>query len=206
MHPDHAESLFHNIAAEQNRSLYNYMFYGPFTDVESFRMHVASFAASKDTQFYTIEDIKTGDLVGQISHLRIVPEHGVIEIGHIIFGPSLQRTIGATEAFYLLARKAFDEGYRRLEWKCDNANEASKRAALRYGHTFEGVFRQHMVIKGRNRDSAWFSIVDREWPRRREATERWMDESNFDENGRQKKDLAAFQREVDEEAKDPAAT
>lgn len=114
----------------------------------------------------------------------------------MLFGPSLQRTVGATEAFYLLARKAFDGGYRRLEWKCDNLNDASKRAAVRLGHTFEGVFRQHMIIKDKNRDSAWFSILDKEWPLRKEAFEKWIDASNFTEDGKQKKDLATMQKEI----------
>jgi RimJ/RimL family protein N-acetyltransferase len=122
--------------------------------------------------------------------MRIVPEHGVIEIGHIWFAPALQHTRRATEAIYLMARHAFDDlGYRRLEWKCDSLNEPSRRAAERFGFVYEGVFRQHMVVKGRNRDTAWFSIVDGEWPTVRAAFEAWLARENFDAEGRQRKSL-----------------
>jgi len=124
--------------------------------------------------------------------LRMAPEHGVIEIGHIWFAPALQRTRQATEAIYLMARHAFDDlGNRRLEWKCDALNEPSRRAAQRFGFTFEGVFRQHMVVKGRNRDSAWFSILDGEWPRIRAAFEAWLAPENFDADGRQRQSLSS---------------
>ena len=124
--------------------------------------------------------------------MRMEPAHGVIEIGNILWGPAIARTRVATEAFFLAARHAFDElGYRRFEWKCNDRNEPSKAAAARFGFTFEGVFRQHMVVKGVNRDTAWFSIIDREWPQIRAAFERWLDPSNFDAAGRQKAQLAA---------------
>jgi RimJ/RimL family protein N-acetyltransferase len=113
-----------------------------------------------------------------------------------MYSPMLQKTVAATELQYLLAGKAFKDGYRRLEWKCDSNNLASKRAAIRLGYTFEGVFRKHMIVKGRNRDSAWFSITDNEWPSRKEALEKWMDEANFDEDGRQKKDLMTLRQEL----------
>jgi RimJ/RimL family protein N-acetyltransferase len=122
--------------------------------------------------------------------MRIVTEHGVIEIGHIWFAPILQRTRQATEAIYLLARHAFDDlGYRRFEWKCDSLNEPSRRAAERFGFIYEGVFRQHMVVKGRNRDTAWFSIVDGAWPAVRAGFEAWLAPENFDEEGRQRRSL-----------------
>jgi hypothetical protein len=124
------------------------------------------------------------------SYLRITPEHGVIEIGDIWFGPAYQRSRQATEAIFLLARHALDElGYRRLEWKCDALNERSRRAAERFGFSLEGVFRQHMVIKGRNRDTAWFAILDHEWPAIRAGFERWLASSNFDDEGRQRRSL-----------------
>jgi len=127
---------------------------------------------------------------GVASYLRIKPQYGVIEIGHIWFGAALQRTRAATEAIYLLAVNAFDAlDYRRLEWRCDSLNERSRRAAERFGFTFEGVLRQHMVAKGRNRDTATFSITDKEWPERRERFERWLDDANFDEAGRQRLSL-----------------
>jgi RimJ/RimL family protein N-acetyltransferase len=128
----------------------------------------------------------TGIPVGQASYLRIEPRHRVIEVGNIIFTPALQRSSGATEAMYLMARHAFEDlGYRRYEWKCNALNQPSRRAALRLGFHFEGVFRQHMIIKGRNRDTAWFSMMDSEWPLRRANFERWLAPSNFDSDGGQ---------------------
>lgn len=197
MQPDHADRLFKSVGGVEHAALYDYLFYGPFPEIEGFREHIAKFAKSKDPQFYSIEDVKTGDLVGQMSYLRIDAQHRVIEIGHIMYGPALQRTVGATEAFYLLAKHAFDEGYRRLEWKCDSNNKPSWRAALRHGHTFEGIFRQHMIIKQKNRDSVWFSILDQEWPHRMKAFELWLDPANFDENGRQRRDLTVLREGID---------
>src|ERR1700733_11500370 len=132
-------------------------------------------ARSTDPLFFAIVDNATGVPVGQASYLRIEPRHRVIEVGNIMFTPSLQRSCGATEAMYLMARHAFEDlGYRRYEWKCNALNEPSRRAALRLGFVFEGVFRQHMIIKGRNRDTAWFSMLDSEWPRRRASFEQWL--------------------------------
>jgi RimJ/RimL family protein N-acetyltransferase len=125
--------------------------------------------------------------------LRIEPAHRSIEVGWILYAPALQRTVGATEAMYLLAKHAFEDlGYRRYEWKCDALNAPSRRAALRLGFTFEGIFRQHMIVKGRNRDSAWFSLLDTEWPARRDAFERWLDPANFDAQGRQRVALSTL--------------
>ena len=145
-----------------------------------------------DPYFYAVVDGASGRASGVVSFLRVAPEHGVIEIGHVWFGGPLQRTPQATEAIFLLARHAFEVlGYRRLEWKCDAANARSKAAALRFGFTAEGVFRQHMVIKGRNRDTAWFSIVDGEWPTVGAAFRAWLAPENFDADGRQRAALAA---------------
>jgi RimJ/RimL family protein N-acetyltransferase len=142
---------------------------------------------SSDYVFSAVVDRAAGEAAGRQALMRIVPEHGVIEIGNILWGPAIARTRVSTEAFYLAARYVFDElGYRRFEWKCNDRNEPSKAAALRFGFTFEGVFRQHMVVKGKSRDSAWFSIIDGEWPPIRTAFERWLDPSNFDSAGRQK--------------------
>jgi RimJ/RimL family protein N-acetyltransferase len=127
------------------------------------------------------------------SLMRITPEHGVIEIGHIWLAPHLQHTREATDALFVLMRHVMDElGYRRLEWKCDALNAASRRAALRLGFTFEGIFRQHMVVKGRNRDTAWYAILDKDWPRLRPAFQAWLSDDNCDAQGRQRKPLAAF--------------
>ena len=129
---------------------------------------------------------ESGTLEGMVSYMRARPEHGSVEIGCVAFGHRLQRTAAATEAVYLMAKHAFDDlGYRRFEWKCDNTNEASKRAALRFGFTYEGLFRQDMVRKGANRDTAWFSIIDKEWPKVRTGFERWLDPANFSATGLQ---------------------
>ncbi|HEY8501276.1 MAG TPA: GNAT family protein, partial [Solirubrobacterales bacterium] len=136
-----------------------------------------------------------GSPLGRAAYMRIEPQHGVIEIGAILLAPELQRTTGATEAIYLLARHAFDElGYRRFEWKCDSQNAASRRAAERFGFTYEGTFRQHMVIKDRNRDTAWFAITDDEWPRIKAGFETWLAPENFDADGVQQQPLGALTR------------
>jgi RimJ/RimL family protein N-acetyltransferase len=171
--------------------LWTYLGYGPFADEAAMRAHLAAQAASRDPLFLAVVDEATGRARGVVSYLRMEPEHGVIEIGHIWFGAELQRTPQATETIYLLARHAFEDlGNRRLEWKCDAANARSRRAAARFGFTFEGVFRQHMIVKDRNRDTAWFSMLDAEWPGARAAFEAWLDPANFDADGRQRRSLA----------------
>jgi RimJ/RimL family protein N-acetyltransferase len=173
-------------------TLFQHLPYGPFAGLEDFSAWLERCAASEDPLFFALVDSRTGKPEGMASFLRIVPEHGVIEIGHIWFSPSLQRTRGATEAIYLMARHAFDDlGNRRLEWKCDSLNGPSRRAAERFGFTYEGTFRQHLVVKGRNRDSAWFSMLDGEWPSRRAAFEAWLAPSNFDAAGHQIRSLEA---------------
>ena len=185
----HAEELFAAAAAGDPR-LWDYLSYGPFADAREMRAHLAGQATSSDPLFLAVVDEATGRAAGVVSYLRIEPEHGCIEIGHIWFGASLQRTAAATEVIYLLARHAFDDlGNRRLEWKCDAANARSRRAAERFGFTFEGVFRQHMIVKGRNRDTAWFSLLDSEWPAARDAFEAWLRPENFDAEGRQRAPL-----------------
>jgi RimJ/RimL family protein N-acetyltransferase len=145
---------------------------------------------SEDPMFFTLVRLPEERPCGVASYLRITPEHGVIEIGHIWFGASLRHTTAATEAIYLLAAHAFDTlGYRRLEWKCDALNRPSRRAAERFGFRFEGVFRRHMVVKGRNRDSAWYAITDEEWPAVRTGFQSWLRPENFDEAGRQRRPL-----------------
>jgi RimJ/RimL family protein N-acetyltransferase len=186
----HADDLL--AAAAGDAKLWDYLPYGPFADADELRAWLAERAASTDPLFLTIVDAATGRASGVVTYLRIEPEHGCIEIGHIWFGASLQRTPAATETIYLLARHAFDDlGNRRLEWKCDAANARSRRAAERFGFTFEGVFRQHMIVKGRNRDTAWFSLLDSEWPAARAAFEAWLSAENFHADGRQRSPLAA---------------
>jgi len=149
-------------------------------------------AASEDPLFHAVIDRATGRVEGRQSFMRITPEHGVIEIGNILWGPAISRTRVATEALYLAARHVFDDlGYRRFEWKCHDANEPSKTAARRFGFSFEGVFRQHMWAKGANRDTAWFAMVDTDWPAIRAGFEHWLDPANFDAEGRQRSRLAA---------------
>jgi RimJ/RimL family protein N-acetyltransferase len=192
--PDrHAESLFTSSHAEGAGELWKHLPYGPFASQTDFTAWLGQRAASSDPLFYAVVDLESMRALGMASFLRIESTHGVIEVGHIWFAPELQRTRQATEAIYLLAKHAFDDlGYRRLEWKCDSLNEPSRRAADRFGFTYEGVFRQHMVVKGRNRDTAWFSMTDGEWPLRRAAFEAWLSPDNFDEKGRQRKSLAAL--------------
>jgi RimJ/RimL family protein N-acetyltransferase len=180
-------------------SIWTYMNEGPFANLEQFRAHLDQQASSVDPRFYTVT--KTGDPdrpLGIASYLAIVPEHGTIEVGHIWFGPELQRTPAATEAIFLLAKHAFDDlGYRRLEWKCNALNGPSRRAATRFGFEFEGIFKNHRVVKGRNRDSAWFAITDARWPAVRAAFQAWLSADNFDENGTQLSrlgDLTASER------------
>jgi RimJ/RimL family protein N-acetyltransferase len=194
--PDrHAEQLFQASAGADD--LWTYMSYGPFESQATFREWLDERAASWDPIFYTVVDRQAKAARGMASYLRIEPEHRVIEIGHIWFAPILQRTRQATEAIYLMARHAFDDlGYRRLEWKCNALNAASRRAAERFGFTFEGIFRQHMIIKGQNRDTAWFSIIDGEWPRVRATFEEWLAQENFDLDGRQRRSLSQIRSEL----------
>ena len=192
----HAVDLF--TSSEGAPSLWDYMAYGPFPNQHVFTAWLKERASSRDPLFYAVVDRDSGAARGMASLMRIDPEHGVIEVGHIWFAPVLQRTRQATEAIYLLARHVFDDlGYRRLEWKCDSLNQPSRRAAERFGFVFEGVFRQHMVIKDRNRDTAWFSILDGEWQQVvRAAFEAWLAAENFDEQGRQRRSLAEVRDSV----------
>jgi RimJ/RimL family protein N-acetyltransferase len=189
---DHHRSALHtSLHAAGDPSLWDYLSYGPFDDHQDWNAWFAASAASDDPLFFALVDRRDGTPMGQASYLRIEPADGVIEIGHIALGPALQRTPAATEAIYLLARHAFDDlRYRRLEWKTDALNARSRRAAERFGFTFEGVFRQHAVVKGRNRDTAWYSMLDGEWRAARAAFEEWLAPSNFDEEGRQRRRLA----------------
>jgi RimJ/RimL family protein N-acetyltransferase len=170
--------------------LWMYLPNGPYRDAAEFREALLVDERSEDHLFFTLDRLAPERPTGIASYLRITPQHGVIEIGHIWFGASLRRSVAATEAIYLLAAHAFDElGYRRLEWKCNALNQASRRAAERFGFTFEGVFRQHMVVKDRNRDTAWYAITDDEWPAIRDAFEAWLSPENFDDAGRQRRRL-----------------
>jgi RimJ/RimL family protein N-acetyltransferase len=193
----HAEALFAGAGGEQNEALWRYLFEGPFPTRAAFDASLRQKAISDDPLFFAILDKPSGDAVGYASYMRIEPAHRVIEVGSILFTPRLQRTVAATEAMYLMARHVFEDlGYRRYEWKCNALNAPSRSAAERLGFTFEGIFRQHMIIKGCNRDSAWFSMLDSEWPKRKTAFERWLDPTNFDANGRQKMSLSVLNRKM----------
>jgi RimJ/RimL family protein N-acetyltransferase len=193
----HGDDLYAAGSGPGSESLWRYLPDGPFPDRTSFEPWLNNAAGSTDPLFFAVVDQQTNRAEGRLSLLRIDPAHGVIETGHILFGPGLARSRGATEAIYLQARTVFDElGYRRFEWKCNNANEPSKRAAIRFGFTFEGVFRQHMVVKGQNRDTAWYAMLDHEWPARKRAFEAWLAPENFDASGWQCRPLSAFQEET----------
>lgn len=201
--PKHADDLFSLTSGDASReALWDYMFDGPYSDAEIFQTSITSKSTSTDPFFYAIIDQRThlstfGKAVGYMSLMRMTPDHLGIELGNIMYSPAMQRTTGATEAIYLLARHVFhDLGYRRLEWKCNDLNEPSRRAASRLGFTFEGVFRQHMIVKGRNRDTAWYSVLRDEWDASvGVAMERWLDAGNFREDGSQVKSLQELRAE-----------
>jgi RimJ/RimL family protein N-acetyltransferase len=181
---------FHGDGAEGN---WTYLPYGPFETEASFLDWMATTCLGDDPFFHAVIDNRSGDAVGIASYLRIVPKAGTIETGHIHYSPPLQRQPAATEAMFLMMRRVFSElGYRRYEWKCDALNAPSRRAAVRLGFHFEGIFRQATIYKGRNRDTAWFSILDHEWPALENAFTRWLDPGNFDELGQQKSSLSAM--------------
>ena len=170
-------------------SVWTYMADGPYADIDELHTALVGTETSEDPLFFAV--IRGGEVLGRASYLRITPEFGVIEIGNILFARSLQRSTATTEAIYLLARHAFDDlGYRRLEWKCNALNAASRRAADRFGFAFEGVFRNHQIVKGRNRDTAWYAIIDADWPAIRAGFEEWLAPANFDDDGGQRAGLA----------------
>jgi RimJ/RimL family protein N-acetyltransferase len=189
----HADALFEAANGGDKDRVWTYLFDGPYADRAAFRAAIEAKAASEDPLFFAILDQASGRPLGYQTFLRIEPQHRVIEVGNILYTPAMQRSIGATEAQYLFARHVFDDlGYRRYEWKCNALNAPSRRAALRYGFSFEGVFRQHMIVKGRNRDTAWYAMLDTEWPARKAAFEQWLAPGNFDASGRQRIALSAL--------------
>lgn len=187
--PVHVEGL---LAASVDARSFDFLFDVPPMGPADMRAWVAKNAAAEDLVVHAVVDKASGLAGGRQSFMRITPEHGVIEIGNILWGPAIRRTRVATEALYLAAKHVFEDlGYRRFEWKCNDLNEPSKAAAKRFGFSFEGVFRQHMLVKGANRDTAWFAMLDRDWPRLGAAYARWLDPANFDAAGRQRAPLAA---------------
>ena len=189
----HARDLFDAWAEAPDDRDWTYLFAERPVDADACRAYVARLAASEDPLHYAVVDLASGHAVGTAALMRMEPVHGVIEVGSITYSPRLQRTRAGTEAMYLLMHYVFDDlGYRRYEWKCDSLNAPSLSAAKRYGFVFEGIFRQAIVYKGRNRDTAWFSITDSEWPVIRARFEAWLRPENFDEGGAQRRSLADY--------------
>ena len=179
-----------NLEDKEGRN-WTYLAYGPIATLDEYRDWMRKTCLGDDPLFHAVIDLKSGRAVGVASYLRIDPAPGVIEVGHINYAPPLQRTVAATEAMFLMMRRVFDElGYRRYEWKCDAVNAPSRAAALRLGFQYEGIFRQATVYKSRNRDTAWYAIIDRDWPALKARYERWLDPANFDAAGRQRRKLS----------------
>lgn len=185
----HGEALWDAARLSKDED-WTYLPVGPFREEAAFRAQLETQERSEDPMYFAIVSRETGRAEGFCSFLRIAPAAGSIEVGFIWMGPRLQRTPAATEAMFLMMRTVFDLGYRRYEWKCDACNAPSRRAAQRLGFSYEGIFRQAVVVKGRNRDTAWYAMIDAEWPRLREAFETWLADDNFDDAGRQRRSLS----------------
>ncbi|MGA3264919.1 MAG: GNAT family protein [Terracidiphilus sp.] len=184
----HAAALWQEVRGHDE--LWRWMPDGPYGAEKEFRRSIEEKQAAQEAVFLAIVPVARGSASGYASYMRMEPTHGVVEVGNILLAPSLRRTTAATEAMYMMAAHIFDHlSYRRYEWKCNAENHPSRRAALRLGFTFEGIFRQHMVVKGENRDTAWFSMLDHEWPARKRAFEAWLDPANFDAEGLQRQSL-----------------
>ena len=186
----HSKDLYKNYSLDKKNIIWTYLPYGPFKSHESFKKWLKSFCLNKDPFFYAIYSKKHNQYCGMASYLRITPEHGSIEVGHINYSPILQNTTEGTETMYLMMKNAFEVlGNRRYEWKCNNLNSASKYAAERLGFKFEGIFRQMFIFKGRNRDTTWYSIIDKEWPNYKKKYLLYLKKSNFTKANRQRKRL-----------------
>lgn len=185
----HAAELHAANSQDRVGRMWTYLFSGPFSTLEEYTAWLEARENSTDPLFFAVVDDESGKASGIASYLRIDTTHGVMEVGHLAFSPLLQRTRMATEAMYLMMKQAFELGFRRYEWKCDALNAASRRAASRLGFTFEGIFRQAVVYKGRSRDTAWYSVLDSEWPTREASFVTWLDPANFDTDGRQRRPL-----------------
>jgi RimJ/RimL family protein N-acetyltransferase len=187
----HADDLFAAWSGATDLRDWTYLPAGPFTQAEDFRRYVEAAAQSPDPRHYAVIDLKTNRAIGTFSLMRQDPANGVIEVGNVVFSPLLKQTPVSTEAQYLLMAYVFDTlGYRRYEWKCDSLNAPSRKTAARLGFTFEGIFRQAIMYKGRNRDTAWYSIIDTEWPLLKRTFAAWLDAANFDAEGQQRVSLA----------------
>jgi RimJ/RimL family protein N-acetyltransferase len=197
----HAADLHRAFSGHE--ALWDYMPYGPFSSAAQYHRWIKETANSADPVFYAFRDMETGRCGGVASYLRITPESGSIEVGHICLAPELQGSRAATEGLFLMMQWAFGAGYRRYEWKCNALNIASRRAAQRFGFSYEGIFRQATIVKGRNRDTAWFAVIDKDWSALQAAYAAWLSPTNFSDEGRQKEKLSDLTRLVIV-ARDPA--
>jgi len=186
----HAEDLYRANALDPSNRNFTYLSVGPFDTFDDYRQWMTSAREGGDPLFHAIIDAGTGKATGIASYMRIDPRNGVIEVGHLNYSPLLQRKPAATDAMYLMMKRAFELGYRRYEWKCDSLNAASRTAAQRLGFSYEGVFRQAGIYKGRSRDTAWYAAIDSEWPELERAFLRWLDSLNFDGEGKQRLSLS----------------
>lgn len=182
----HAEDLYQANALDPSKRNFTYLTIGPFDSFDAYREWMTGAAKSEDPLFHAIVDTSTGKAAGIATYMRIDPKNGVIEVGNLNFSPLLQRKPAATEAMYLMMKRAFELGYRRYEWKCDSLNAASRAAAQRLGFSYEGIFRQSVIYKGRSRDTAWYAMIDSEWPELERAFLRWLDPDNFGASGKQR--------------------
>jgi RimJ/RimL family protein N-acetyltransferase len=188
--PLHAEALYQISNHPDRERLYRYLPDERLASLSDSSRWIAAKLSASDPLFFVCVDRSSGQVLGRQALMRITPEHGVIEIGNILWGPAMAGSRLSTESLFLMARYVFEDlGYRRFEWKCDSLNEPSRRAALRFGFEFEGIFRQHLWVKGKNRDTAWYAMLDGQWPGLRSAYERWLDPGNFDSAGRQRTPL-----------------
>lgn len=188
----HAHDLFASMSLDREGRNWTYLSYEPFASEQDFQAWLHGASASEDPMFHAVVDAASGKAVGVASYMRMDPANGCIEVGNIHYSPLLQRTPAATEAMYLMMQRVFALGYRRYEWKCDSLNAPSRASACRLGFSYEGIFRQALVYKGRNRDTAWFAMIDREWPGLDAAYRRWLASENFDAQGRQREPLSGL--------------
>lgn len=188
----HARALHQANALDSEGRMWTYLPYGPFDSFASYSAWLTSACASQDPMFFAIIDLQLDQALGVAAYSRIDLSNGAIEVGHLAYSPRLQRTRAASEAMYLMMQQVFDLGYRRYEWKCNALNAASRQAAQRLGFSFEGIFRQARVVKGRSRDTAWYSVIDSEWPTLQSAYQRWLDPANFDERQQQRVTLSSL--------------
>ncbi|WP_321391421.1 GNAT family protein [Emcibacter sp.] len=192
----HAEQLFQANSLDREGGIWDYLAYGPFASLDDYLKWVKSMEGKSDPFCLAIQRKDSGEFCGVASFMRITPRAGSLEVGHLCFSPKLQKTVAATEAMFLMMKWAFEAGYRRYEWKCNSLNLASRRAAQRLGFSYEGIFRQALVSKGRNRDTAWFAVIDKEWPELENAFQAYLAPENFDQDGRQICSLALLTRKL----------